>query len=256
MITRARLRHLTLAALAVCLHSGVAVAADWAEMGPVQGTVQGHVWSKVIDESGQAKGRNEVWLLKLVAPARPEFIVLCPDPSSLEALVQWKSEYGESLEYKLDRVPTGFRKKFSSAWDPKKSRDIRILITTRQASADQHYQLTVNLLDESGQPQAGTAGPERGQGDFAGLWIRSEGGRLVEAMDISVSAQAVEIIFRDRPGGPETGRATGRLTGGRLEAANARRRITATLTGLGRLAYTSTNLDGSSPWSGEFVRQP
>ncbi len=255
-LMRLALHFVTASVLALPLHAGIAGGADLVEMGPVQGTVQGHVWSKVINEAGQTQGRDEVWLLQLAAPASPEFIVLCPDPYPLEALVQWKTEYGESFEIRLDRVAKGFHKKFSSPWDPGKSRDIRIVISTKHAPADQRYQLTVNLLDASGRPQGAAVVSKQVEESFEGLWARVESGVLGDFMEISVTEQSVQIVFRDRPRGPETGRASGRLTAGRLEAANARRKIIATLKGSGRLAYTSTNLDGSSPWSGEFLRQP
>lgn len=136
-----------LLALAVSILGSVAVhaASAWVDMGPVQGTAQGHVWAKVVDEAGNTTGRNERWDVKLPAPAAPEFIIKCPDPYALEAVITWQGEYGDYLEWKLERIAGGFYKKWSSPWDPKKSRNIRVSIASRHPPTDQKYQLIVNL---------------------------------------------------------------------------------------------------------------
>jgi hypothetical protein len=107
-------------------------AGEWVDMGPLDGTAEGHVWSKVVNETGATVGRDESWQVSFAAPAILEFRLECPDSYPLDARVQTKNSYGEVSEFLLDRVDGGFHKKFSSAWDPQTTRDVRVLVSTRQ----------------------------------------------------------------------------------------------------------------------------
>jgi hypothetical protein len=128
----------------------LAAAVEWVDMGPLQGTGNGHVWSKVVDEVGNIVGRNEIWSVKLPAPAVVEVIVKCPIPSQLGVTVKWKSEYGDALEWGVEQTGSGFYHKFSDPWSPATQKEIKIVVATRAATSDQVYQLICNLYDASG----------------------------------------------------------------------------------------------------------
>lgn len=230
-----------------------AFAADFVDMGPLSGSVQGHVWSKVVNEAGQTQGRNEVWSVMLAAPAKPEFVIKCPDSYPLEAVLQWKNEYGEPFEYKFDRVNGGFHKKFGFEFNPKTSKDIRVVVSTRHSNTDQFYQLSLILSGAGSAPPAAVS-PGDGRG-FLGTWGRSEGGAEVEIMEVTQSPAGLKLVFRDHPGGPVTSQVVGKMEGNTLVAASPRRKLSIKSLGAGRLAYSSSNHDGSSPWSCVFNRK-
>lgn len=138
---------------AVCvsfLLCGAPVSAnEWVDMGPLDGSAEGHIWSKVVDQVGNTRGRNEIWSVELPAKAHIEFIVKCPDPYPLEVRVQWRGEYGDLFDGPIERRVDGFYQKFNN-WSPEKQRDIRVVVFSRKPSTDQRYQLTVNLFGQDG----------------------------------------------------------------------------------------------------------
>lgn len=234
-------------------------ATDWVDMGPLAGTGNGHVWSKVLDETGRTEERAESWSVTLPAPAVVEVRVRCADPYPLQARVQSKSLAGDPSEYDLDRGAGGFHKKFSSPWDPRTTRDIRVQIWPRQPGTDQQYQLTVDLFDAAGRPLsgAGAAGATSGSAGavegFLGSWSRTEGGRIAEIMEIVRSGSEILILFRGPGGGPVTSRLSARMQGSQLVASSAQRKLWITRSSAG-LAYASSQLDGSGLWQCTFVR--
>lgn len=255
----ARIRNiLTLAGL---LCSGLLSAGEWVDMGPLDGTAEGHVWSKVVNETGATVGRDESWQVSFAAPAILEFRLECPDSYPLDARVQTKNSYGEVSEFLLDRVDGGFHKKFSSAWDPQTTRDVRVLVSTRQPGTDQRYQLTLSLFDVAGNPlpsssatQVGDESAPASTADFLGTWLRRENGIVVEYLQLVETADGIEIIFLDRDGRTITSRSPGRLQAGVLNAASAQRKLRIVAVD-GILDYTSSDHDGSALWNGQFTRE-
>lgn len=249
-------------ALALLVCCGTLSAADWVDMGPLNGTAEGHVWSRVINETGATVSRDESWQVSFAAPAILEFRLLCADPYPLEARVQSKNAYGEVSEYLLDRVAGGFHKKFSSVWNPQTTRDVRVLVSTRQPGTDQRYQLTLTLFDAAGKPLSASP-PTQGEGvltsaattEFLGTWLRKENGSVAEYLQLVEGANGIDIIFLAPDARTVTGRLAGRLQAGVLSAASAERQVRIVVTG-GELDYTSSNLDGTAAWNGRFTRAP
>lgn len=253
-----RVRAFLALGLVVC--SGLLSAAEWVDMGPIDGAVEGHVWSKVINEAGQTNSRDESWQVNFAAPAIFEFRLQCPDPYPLDARVQMRNEYGEVSEYVLDRVAGGFHKKFGSAWHPATTRDVRVLVSTRQPGTDQRYQLTLGQFDVAGKPipssstsRVGDARPTGAIAAFLGTWSRMENGSVAEYLQLVESADGIEIIFLAPDGHTITSRLPGRLEAGVLSAASARRKVRIVAVD-GKLDYTSSDHDGSALWNGLFTR--
>lgn len=226
-------------------------AQDWFDMGPIDGSADGHVWSRVIDEVGNTQARFEEWHMALPAEADVDIALQAPDPGKLDVRIRYTGQYGDPIEHLLsaeeNAAPGGYRHVYGP-WSPEGVRDIRILVATRDSSTDQVYQLTVTLTPRAGETPAETGTPAA----LLGTWSRSENGTKVESMDIVASGDAVTLIFRDAAGG-ETGRATGKMANGRLTASTARRLVTITLEG-NQLSYTSSDHDGGNPWTGYFQR--
>jgi hypothetical protein len=230
-------------------------APEWVDMGPVDGSVQGHVWSKVIDEVGNTQARYEVWQVALPSQAEVEFAIQAPDPHRLDVRILYTGVYGDPIEHLLSAnenvFPGGYRHVYGP-WAPEGVRNIRIAVATRDSSTDQIYQLTVRLSSVAGAPTDGAAADRTVPAALLGTWLRNENGQLVESMEIAASGEDVTLTFFDGSGG-ETGRATGVYANGRLTASNPRRLITIVLQGTD-ISYTSTDHDGGNPWSGQFHR--
>lgn len=238
----------------------MARASEWVDMGPLKGSVEGHVWSKVINEAGVTSSRAESWQVSISGPAAPEFRLRCADPYSLEVRVQSQNAYGEISEYLLDRVAGGFHKKFSSVWDPKTTRAVRVLVASRHPETDQRYQLTLGLFDGAGKPltegsaRIGEAGPPAETAELLGMWLRMENGRVAEYMQLVELADGVEIRFLAPDAQTVTSRLTGQLRQGVLSATSDKRKLRIVATGE-RLDYTSSNLDGTAAWNTQFTRK-
>ncbi len=250
---------------AVCvsfLLCGAPVSAnEWVDMGPLDGSAEGHIWSEVVDQVGNTRGRNEIWSVELPAKAHIEFIVKCPDPYPLEVRVQWKGEYGDLFDGPIERRAEGFYQKFEN-WSPEKQRDIRVVVFSRKPSTDQRYQLTVNLFGQDGKllQRERTAPRETPLPGFAGVWTRSEGGRVVDKISIVAKGSMYELIFQESEDGPVVSRGIGRVEGNVLVVdswvlSRKSRTVKIQLASNDILSYTSHNPDGSEPWQGEFRRR-
>lgn len=128
------------------------MANEWVEMGPLNGSAEGHVWSKVVDEVGNTKGRNEVWQLSLPCPASLDITVRCPDPYSLEVVFEYRHAHHGILEFKPDRIADGFSKKGLNLREDKLITNMKIKVYSRKPSTDQRYQLIVDMKTLDGKP--------------------------------------------------------------------------------------------------------
>ncbi|KAF1083446.1 MAG: hypothetical protein GQF41_0224 [Candidatus Rifleibacterium amylolyticum] len=132
-------------------------ANEWVDMGPLQGSVEGHVWSKVVDEVGNTQGRNEIWQLSLPCPVLAEIIVKCPDPYPLEVAVDYTHDWHGTIQLKPERTSTGFYTKEIALRDPERIKKLRISVYSRKPATDQRYQLIVNLTGLDGKPLTAAA---------------------------------------------------------------------------------------------------
>lgn len=60
----------TTALVAVSLAAPAWAVPEQVDMGPIGGSAQGHVWSRVVDEVGNTQGRAESWTLQAGVPSR------------------------------------------------------------------------------------------------------------------------------------------------------------------------------------------
>ena len=99
---------------------------------------------------------------------------------------------------------------------------------------------------------------------FAGVWRRSEGGRVADKITIVAKGDIYELTFQASEDGPVVLHGAGRVKGKTLVAdtwsflSKPRAKglvVTMELSGENALSYLSTNLDGSEPWRGEFLRR-
>lgn len=239
-----------------CLFIWHSAVAEIVDMGPLTGSVEGHVWSKVINEAGQVQSRDEVWQVQMAAPALVEVSMRCPDPYPLEVLVQWLGDEGPA-DYALERVSGGFSKRFSWPWNPVTMRNLRVLVRSRHPGTDQQYQLSLSFGDgaagNASPAQSDAAAPPTDLTAFLGNWLRMEDGAVAEYMELAQSGDALEIIFRAADGQTITSRLPASLRDGAVVATSAGRRVRI-VASAGRLEYVSSNLDGSGPWQSWFTR--
>ena len=99
---------------------------------------------------------------------------------------------------------------------------------------------------------------------FAGVWRRSEGGRVADKITIVAKGDEYELTYQESEDGPVVIRGTGRVEGNTLIAdswsflSKPRAKglvVKMQLIGANALSYLSTNLDGSEPWRGQFQRR-
>jgi len=91
-------------------------------------------------------------------------------------------------------------------------------------------------------------------GPFLGTWFRTEGGNVVEFLEITQGGQGLDLAFRDRIDGPVTSRAQGQVVRDELKATGPPRLIRMRLTGPDQASYDSTDPGGGNPWSCVWVR--
>ncbi len=121
------------------------IANEWVDMGPLKGSAEGHIWSKVVDEVGNTQGRNEEWQLSLPCSVNMEFIVKCPDSYSLEVSLNYQHDWHGIIELKPDRTADGFYCKNYNFKDAHLIKNFNIKVYSRKPSTDQKYQLIVNM---------------------------------------------------------------------------------------------------------------
>jgi tetratricopeptide (TPR) repeat protein len=136
------------------------------------------------------------------------------------------------------------------------------------------YKLTLNKQGnkasgtwQDNKPANGSAsmtkisGPAGGTNDvkFTGTWTRSQSGKVIEVIEIIRKGPDYKASFKEGFDKPVNSTAGGRIIKGVLSLTSRnlttgkRRRITIAVSG-NKMDYTSTDLDGSHPWKGGFVR--
>lgn len=174
-----------------CLFALISIqsfANEWVDMGPLNGSAVGHVWSRIVDEIGNTQGRNEVWQLSLPCPVIAEIVVKCPDPYLLEVSLDYTHAYHGVIQHKPERTATGFYTKEFTFKEPELIKNLRISVYNRKPSTDQRYQLTVNMKTLDGKPATPVASSASAPGlvDVSGTWIE-----VVNDPDVSGS----QVVF-------------------------------------------------------------
>lgn len=84
---------------------------------------------------------------------------------------------------------------------------------------------------------------------FLGLWHRSEGGKIVEYMEIRVNKGEIEAVFGDRPSGPFAGRAVCLAKNNGLVGNGDKRTMIMQIEGNDTIHYTSADRSGGKAWN-------
>ena len=89
---------------------------------------------------------------------------------------------------------------------------------------------------------------------FVGKWLRKEGSQVVEYIEIYQSGQGLEFFNRSTANGTPYGKGTGNIVNGNFEGKGSNRIIRMKMNGQNQIEYTSTDPDGSKPWSCIWLR--
>lgn len=173
-------------------------AAQWVDMGPIAGSVQGHVWSKVIDELGNTRGRAESWSLAQGVASRIVVTLRAPNPNLLDLRIHLVHPDGDTGELKLPypgkEIPGGYQTEIKQVLPgPRPTREksavSKITVSPNSSSMDQRYQLTVEI-----QPLAGASASSASSSTSAqnaagpqaveGQWVRRSGSEVLETLNI------------------------------------------------------------------------
>jgi len=100
-------------------------------------------------------------------------------------------------------------------------------------------------------PEPSGADPAR---DFFGLWHRTEGGKIVEYMEIRKNKGEIEVVMDVHPKGPFKTRMIGTVVNGRMTGSGPKRKFTMTLSGKDQINYTSSDPSGNNSWSCAWIR--
>lgn len=247
------IRSLAVAAVMSVFSVAVAAAVDTVDRGPLPGTGEGRIWSRVVDQVGNTQGQAEVWHL---GPARPDVrlrvTLEAPIAEQISTRVHLMTTDGGLVEFEVAdpqyRTPNGFSAVIGPFKRPDLNPDLRVVLYPRKPSMDQTYRLSAAW-------EGGDAAPAEAVGeaaDWLGIWRRSEGGTIVEMIEIQTDGTGFVLIFRDAEG-QETSRLAAVLVDGVLTARGTKRLVSIVL-GEGVLQYTSTDFDGSNRWDGAFLR--
>ena len=235
-------------------------ANEMADMGPLTGSAEGHIWSMVVDDAGNTKGRNEIWQLSLPGPVKREIIVKCPDPYPLEAeLVYQHAEHG-MMYGKLTRTPNGFHQKEIIFNKYQLIKNMTFKVYARKPSTDQRYQVLVNLTTLDGQPVSAAApnstpvpeGTTDVSAPFVGKWASAHPG-VTYIMIVTQVGAGYDVTWQENEQGSVTSRGKGKVEDGRLviDWRPGSNRI-GTLHESGK--YRSTNMSGAEPFESTFTR--
>jgi hypothetical protein len=239
-------------------------ANEWVDMGPLKGSAEGHVWSKVVDEAGNTQGRNEVWQLTLPCPVTVEVIVKCPDPYPLEVSVNYQHDWHGIIELKPDRTADGFYHKNYNFKDAHLVKNLNIRVYSRKPSTDQRYQLVVNMRTIDGQPisdstaASSSAPASSGSGEeiFAGKWRSTDKGATY-IMIMTLNGKNYDVTWQENDTGAITSRGKGTVENGSLKIdwrPGSARTGTMTVTGsTGK--YRSVTFSGTEPFESVFIHE-
>lgn len=89
---------------------------------------------------------------------------------------------------------------------------------------------------------------------FLGLWHRSEGGKIVEYMEIRVNKGEIEAVFGDRLSGPFATRVVCLAKNNGLFSNGEKRALSMKLEGNNQISYTSTDQSGGNAWNCTWKR--
>jgi hypothetical protein len=84
---------------------------------------------------------------------------------------------------------------------------------------------------------------------FLGTWLRKEGSKVVEYIEITRSGQGMEFFFRNSVSGNPYGKGTGILQNGSFEGKGTSRIVRMKMNSQNQIEYTSSDPDGKNPWS-------
>lgn len=219
------------------------------DRGLLAGSDGGRIWSRVVDEVGNAQGQAETW--HLGPPPEGAMLTLTVDAPVVEDIditLHFQGRDGLMGELKLtaeDRTPTGYADDWGPFWPPTNA-DLLVVLYPAKPSVDQHYRISAAWGAGAAAP-APAASP-----DISGRWSRSENGATVESIEILGSGAAVTLVFYDAAGA-ETQRLPATRDGDTITARGISRLVTIVLRD-GVLAYTSTDFDGANRWDGVFTR--
>jgi hypothetical protein len=230
---------------------------EYVDMGPVSGTVQGHVWSKVVDEVGNTKGRAETWQVNLDGPADVVFTFRAPDLYQVNARISWWIDGEGEFTWDMgstpkEQIPGGYQISFS--FDPKFKKRIAVTVSPKRTVADQIYQLTVASARTGQTPATGAAGdsPETA---VVGTWVYRRNDQIRETLVIARSGEGFTVTVLDADGA-QISRTDGRFENGWLVTQDARNGGRARVSPDGSLEFVSTRLDtGAVVWTGRYTRK-
>ena len=196
----------TAALLSLSVADIAAASPEWVDMGPVAGSVQGHVWSKVVDEVGNTQGRAESWTLQQGVPSRVVVTLRTPDPGSVEVRMNFRYPDGDSgylhLPYPGKEIPGGYRQVIDRIIPGTKPADktnalFSITVFPTKPSTDQRYQLLVEITPLSGSAQPATSAPsasvEAMAAKMQGVWKRYNNGTWLETLEVGRDAQGWRV---------------------------------------------------------------
>lgn len=196
----------TAALLSLSVADLAATAPEWVDMGPIAGSVQGHVWSKVVDEVGNTRGRAESWTLQQGVPSRIVVTLRAPNPDDLDLRIRLRFPDGDSGEFRLPApdkaIPGGYQKVIARALPGPRAQGEDMAVTgitvypTREF-VDQRYQLTVEITPLSASPQSSTSAPSASvaamAGSMQGVWKRYGNGTLLETLEVGRDAEGWRV---------------------------------------------------------------
>ena len=188
-------------------------AVEWVDMGPISGSVQGSVWSKVVDEVGNTQGRAETWTLNPGVPSKVVITLRAPDPRNLELRINLRHLDGDTGFLRLPElgkeIPGGYQQVIKKVIPGSKpSRDGSALpsisVMPTSTSTNQRYQLTVEIVPLDG-PLPTTAAPSGGGIDalaapMEGQWTYTDRSGKTETFEFVRSGNSWLVVIRDSAG--------------------------------------------------------
>jgi hypothetical protein len=89
---------------------------------------------------------------------------------------------------------------------------------------------------------------------FIGKWLRKEGSKVAEYIEITQTGQVMEFFFTNSTNGTPYGRGTGHLINGNFEGKGSSRLVRMKINSQNQIEYTSSDPNGENPWSCVWLR--
>ena len=234
---------LAAAFLALHLSTPGLAAVETIDRGPVAGSAEGRVWSRVVDQVGNTQGQAELWHIgQPPTGASLRLDVDAPLAGQMDIRIPWMTGDGGIVELSVSydgyRTPTGFSCTLDAVRRPDLNPDPVVILYPRVVTMDQTYRISVTWSGGEAADDV-VAEPER--------WNYAEKGQLRWTLELHRSGDALTLVFIGADG-QENSRLVATESDGTIRARSGQQEVTIRR-GDGYLDYLSANVDGSDPFT-------